>query len=169
MMMRSTRPIQSVLPSEILGLPTAATHGIRTVRPRTVGSLSQLLSSASDFLHRHLFCSHRTPGASELICPSHTRKHALTNVCLFTSMSPLLGVRGMLEASQFADVVLFQFSGPNVYSSVQPLLRSFSRDSTTASFFSSCSCRTQIDFNGARGRTCVSPQSEAAVEQQSIQ
>src|SRR6267378_7107933 len=53
MMMSSTRPIQRDLPSEILVLPTAATRGIfeiRTVRPRTVASLSQLLSSASDFL-----------------------------------------------------------------------------------------------------------------------
>src|SRR5260370_5748689 len=106
---------------------------------------------------RHLFCSHPTPGASELRCPLQTRKLALTNVCLFTSMSPLLGVRGMLGASQFADVVLFQFSGPSVYSSAQPLLRSFSRNSTTASFFSSCPCRTQIGFNGARGRTCALP------------
>jgi hypothetical protein len=109
---------------------------------------------------RHLFCSHRTPGASELSCPScpsQTRKHALTNVCLFTSMSPLLGVRGMLGASQFADVVLFRFSGPNVYLSAQPLLRRLSRDSTTASFFSSCPRRTQIDFNGARGRTYALP------------
>src|SRR5260370_10973212 len=54
MTMRSTRPIRRDLPSKIPGLPTATTHGIaeiKTVGPRTVGSLSQLLSSASDFLH----------------------------------------------------------------------------------------------------------------------
>lgn len=34
----------------------------------------------------------------------------------------------MLGASQFVDVELFQFSGPDNFSSAQPLLRSFFRD-----------------------------------------
>jgi len=48
--------------------PTAAIRGIpgiRSVGPRTVGSLSQLFPSASAVLALHdLFCSHRSPGAS---------------------------------------------------------------------------------------------------------
>jgi hypothetical protein len=61
----------------------------------------------------------------------------------------------MLGASQFVNVVLFQFSGPNIYLSATPVLRSLFRNSTTASFSSSCPRRSQIDFNGARGKTCA--------------
>ena len=63
----------------------------------------------------------------------------------------------MLGASQFVNKMLFQFSGPDNFSSAQSLLRSFSRDLSAASFFSSRSCRTQIDFIGSHGRACASP------------
>jgi hypothetical protein len=59
----------------------------------------------------------------------------------------------MLGASQFVNVVLFQFSGPDVYLSAKPAPRSLSRDSTTANFSSSHPRRSQIDFISARGKT----------------
>ncbi len=61
----------------------------------------------------------------------------------------------MLGASQFVNVVLFQFSGPDNFSSAQPLLRSFSCASAVQSFSSSCPRRIQIYFNGALGKTCA--------------
>ncbi len=61
----------------------------------------------------------------------------------------------MLGASQFVNVVLFQFSGPDNFSSAQPLLRSFSCASAVQSFSSSCPRSIQIYFNGARGKTCA--------------
>ena len=61
----------------------------------------------------------------------------------------------MLGASQFVNVVLLQFSGPDNFSSVQPLLRSFSCASAVPSFSSSCPRRMQIYFSGAGGKTCA--------------
>jgi hypothetical protein len=40
----------------------------------------------------------------------------------------------MLGASQFVNVVVFQFSGPEIYLSAKPVLRSLFRDSATQVF-----------------------------------
>jgi hypothetical protein len=61
----------------------------------------------------------------------------------------------MLGASQFVNVVLFQFSGPDNFSSAQPLLRSFSCASAVQSSSSSRARRVQIYFNGTLGKTCA--------------
>jgi hypothetical protein len=55
----------------------------------------------------------------------------------------------MLGASQFVNVVLFQFSGPDNFSPARPALRSLSRSSASASFSSSCFRNMQINFKGA--------------------
>jgi len=65
------------------------------------------------------------------------------------------GVRGMLGASQFVNAVVFQFSGPDNFSPAKPVLRSLSRSSTSASFYSSCFRSTQINFKGACEETCA--------------
>ena len=56
----------------------------------------------------------------------------------------------MLGASQFVNVELFQFSGPNASLSAQASLRSVSCDSSTVSFSSSCPRCAQTDFYSAR-------------------
>ena len=89
----------------------------------------------------------------------NTRKHALTKVGLFTSMSPLPGVRGMLGASQFVSVVLSNSADFVLILSAQPLLCSLPCDSTAASFTSFCLRHPQVDFYGARGKTYASPRS----------
>jgi hypothetical protein len=98
----------------------------------------------------------------------NTRKHALTNLCLFTSMSPLPGVRGMLGASQFVNLLLFQFSGPCVRLSAQPLLCSLPCDSSTLSFSTFCLRGPQADFCGAHGKTYTPRSKWGAVNQRAI-
>ncbi len=82
----------------------------------------------------------------------NTRKHALTKVGLFTSMSPLLGVRGMLGASQFVNVVLTNSADFVLILSAQTLLCSLPCDSNAASFASFCLRRPQVVFYGAGGK-----------------
>jgi hypothetical protein len=93
------------------------------VGPRAVGSLSQHFPSASGFLDFTVYFARiGLVVQADDDWSLNTRKHALTNVRLFTSMSPLPGVRGMLGASQFVNVQLFHFSGPCAYLSAQRLL-----------------------------------------------
>src|SRR5882724_2210671 len=66
----------------------------------------------------------------------------------------------MLGASQFVNVVLFQFSGPNASVSAQISLRSVSCDSSIPSLSSSCPRRPQVDFCCAREKNYVSPRSD---------
>ena len=145
--------------------PTAATReifGIRTVGPRTVASLSQLLPSASAFLSFSVYSARvgrlaQAAGNS----PLSARKHALTIFFLFISMMPLPGGSvEMLGASQFVNVVLFQFSGPTACLSAQTLLRSFSCDSSTVSFSSSCQRRFQLISAVHAKKTYASPRSD---------
>jgi len=82
----------------------------------------------------------------------NTRKHALTKVGLFTSMSPLPGVRGMLGASQFVNVVLSNSADVVLSLSALPLPCSLPCDSNAASFASFCLRHAQVDFYGARER-----------------
>ena len=89
----------------------------------------------------------------------NTRKHALTKVGLFTSMSPLPGVRGMLGASQFVNVVLSNSADVVLSLSALPLPSSLPCDSNAASFASFCLRHAQIDFYGAHGKTYASPRS----------
>ena len=92
---------------------------------------------------------------------SNTRKHALTIFFIFISMMPLPGGSvEMLGASQFVNVVLFQFSGPSASLSAQTSLRSVSRDSSILSFSSSCPPRPQVDFCSAREKTYASPRGD---------
>jgi hypothetical protein len=119
--------------------------------PRTVGSLSQHFPSASGFLEFTVYSARIGPLVQadddwSLNTRKHARKHALTNVRLFTSMSPVPGVRGMLGASQFVNVQRFHFSGPYAYLSAQPLPCSLLCNSNTMSFSSFCLCHVQVDF-----------------------
>jgi hypothetical protein len=68
----------------------------------------------------------------------------------------------MLGASQFVNVVLFQFSGPNASLSAQTSLRSVSCDSNILSLSSSGPHRTQVDFCCAPEKNYASPRSDGS-------
>src|SRR6266403_3771066 len=166
MMTRSTRPIRRDLPNEILGLAHCGNPwNLRNQNngARTIGSLSPLIPSASAFLHFSAYSARigllaQAVGNSSL----NTSKHALTIFFLFISMMPLPGGSvEMLGASQFVNVVLFQFSGPNASLSVQTSLRSLFCDSSILSLPSSC----QVDFCSAREKTYASSRSDGCGHQ----
>jgi hypothetical protein len=98
----------------------------------------------------------------------NTRKHALTKVGLFTSMSPLSGVRGMLGASQFVNVVLSNSADVVLILSAPPLPRSLPCDCNAASFASFCLRHPQVNFYGARGKTLHRLEVMGTVNQRTI-
>jgi hypothetical protein len=98
----------------------------------------------------------------------NTRKHALTKVDLFTSMSPLSGVRGMLGALQFVNVVLSNSADFVLILSAQSVPRSLPCHSNAASFASFCLHRPQVDFYGARGKLTHRPEVMITVNQRMI-
>src|SRR5437773_5125611 len=97
-----------------------------------------------------------------------TRKHALTKVGLFTSMSRLPGVRGMLGASQVVNVVLSNSADVVLSLSALPLPCSLPCDSNAASFASFCLRHPQVDFYVARGKSLHRLEAMGAVNQLTI-
>ena len=95
----------------------------------------------------------------------NTRKHALTKVGLFTSMSRLPGVRGMLGASQVVNVVLSNSADVVLSLSALPLLCSLPCDSNAASFASFSLRHPEVDFYGARGKSLHRLEAMGAVNQ----
>jgi hypothetical protein len=75
----------------------------------------------------------------------------------------------MLGASQFVNVQLFHFSGPCTYLSAQPLPRSFSCDSSTVSFSSSCPRHFELISAVHAKRLTHHLEVMGAVNQQTIQ
>jgi len=69
-----------------------------------------------------------------------------------------------MGASQFVNVVLFQFSGLASFLLAQSLLRSLSRTSSLANFFFSPLYRSQIPFDAAREKNFGSPRIDAAAQ-----
>ena len=165
MMMRSTRPITANLPSETLGLPPLQQYlesleSEQWGRERS-GVYHSFSRAQAGFLQFTIYSARiGLMAQANRNWSLNSCKHALTKVGLFTSMSPLPGVRGMLGASQFVNLVLFQFSGPDASLSAQPLLRSLSGDSSTVRFSSFCPRRPQADFYSAREKTYASPRSD---------
>jgi len=75
----------------------------------------------------------------------------------------------MLGASQFVHVVLFQFSGPDKFSSAPPLLRSFSCSFGALRCSPSCRGRPQVDFCSAREKAYHRFKVMGAVNQRTFQ
>src|SRR6266403_1730950 len=164
MMMRSTRPITANLPSETLGLPPLQQYleyleSEQWGRERS-GVYHSFSRAQAGFLQFTIYSARiGLMAQANRNWSLNSCKHALTKVGLFTSMSPLPGVRGMLGASQFVNVVLSNSADFVLILSAQPLLCSLPCDCNVASFASFCLRHLQVDFYGARGKAYASPRS----------